>query len=279
MRSLLHSEGLLEVLKNNLLSRRVKIEEAYYQLDTYRDGRINQISFKIGIEELHDSFCKQITTDFPTTTHAIDLPIYLENDSSKSTLMVIALDSLPPIPESNHWKNSTLNLTKEVGFWAPFSLIDNWETPIGSMRSNLSFFQPLLESYSLYITDVYKLFYRKKLDQGYQVSNRIPAYQKLYPKVHFEILLNEINLVRPHAVLVLGKLAMQALSPLLIESPSEGFPAYKISERNTSVLALPHISGAANGAKVPYITSREFAFIEGKTWNEKLARIAIHQLR
>ncbi len=278
MRCLLYSDEILSLLKEKLLSKNVDLSEAYEQLNNYRVNQKEKVNFRTSVNNLHPTFRRQLASDFPTTTHAIDLPIYIANQQSNSRIMIVAMDSLPPVPESSHWKNNSIDLRNEIGFWAPFSLIEDWSSPKGSMKSNLSFFQPLLENHSLYITDIYKLFYRKILSSGYKVSNRISTYTNLENLVHFEILLKEIEIVQPKAILVLGKSALNSMNPILTEVPSFGFPQYYVGEDKIPLLALPHISGAANGAKATFVNDEKFTFIESKTWNEKLARIALHQL-
>lgn len=278
MNSILYSKDLISILEDGLFYPGIGIEKAYKQLDEYRDRQRMEVDFVISKFELNSPFRSQVTLDSPTTTHAIDLPIYLRNDFAELRLMVLAMDSLPPEPESIHWQKREINLQTEICFWAPFSLIDDWNHPVGSMKSNLSFFKPLVSQFSVYVTDIYKLFYRKIEAHGFVLSNQIRSYTHLEDKVHFEILKREIDLVKPTAIIVLGKAALEALSTILLPNKGLIFPEYQITNFPCRVLALPHISGAANGAKSKFVKRPEFDFIQADSWNGKMALMALHQL-
>lgn len=225
------------------------------------------------------------------TTLAIDLPIYFKAEKqTDQTLMICAMDPLPPLPTSSFWEGKPIRLQEEVGFWAPFSLIDNWEQPTGSMKSNLPFFRTLLQTHNLYITDIYKLFFRVQKQNQLVNSNALSAYTQLKNEVgssfHGRILAKEIELIKPKAIITLGNAARQQL--LAINELENGamqqsqkwaanIQHYKWRQTLT-ILASPHISGAANGTKAAILNNPDFAAISGKYQNERLARIILSQL-
>lgn len=226
------------------------------------------------------------------TTLAIDLPIYLQaQKQTDQTLMICAMDPLPPLPTSSFWEGKPIRLQEEVGFWAPFSLIDNWEQPTGSMKSNLPFFRTLLQTHNLYITDIYKLFFRQKKPNGFVNSNSIIAYTQIKNEagssLHGRILSKEIELIKPKAIITLGNAARQQL--LAINELENGdiqhskkwaanIQHYKWCQ-TLPILASPHISGSANGTKAAILNNSDFAAISGKYQNEKLARIIVNHLK
>lgn len=225
------------------------------------------------------------------TTLAIDLPIYLKAEKhTDDTLMICAMDPLPPLPTSSFWEGKPIRLQEEVGFWAPFSLIDNWEHPTGSMKSNLPFFRTLLQTHNLYITDIYKLFFRQKKPTGFVNSNSISTYTQFRNEVgsslHGHILSKEIELIKPKAIITLGNAARQQL--LAINELENGdmqdsqkwaahIQHYKWHQI-LPILASPHISGAANGTKASILNNPKFANISGRYQNERLAKIILSQL-
>ena len=200
------------------------------------------------------------------------------------------MDPLPPLPTSSFWEGKPIRLQEEVGFWAPFSLIDNWEQPTGSMKSNLPFFRTLLQTHNLYITDIYKLFFRQKKPTGFVNSNSISTYTQFRNEVgsflHGHILSKEIELIKPKAIITLGNAARQQL--LAINELENGdmqdsqkwaahIQHYKWCQ-TLPILASPHISGAANGTKASILNNPKFANISGRFQNERLAKIILSQL-
>ncbi len=225
------------------------------------------------------------------TTLAIDLPIYLQaQKQTDQTLMICAMDPLPPLPTSSFWEGKTIRLQEEVGFWAPFSLIDNWEQPTGSMKSNLPFFRTLLQTHNLYITDIYKLFFRQKKPNGFVNSNAISAYTQLQNEkgenLHGSILAKEIECVKPQAIITLGNPARNQLLTInhLLNASAQTPQNWSVDlqyyrwNNQTPIISAPHISGAANGTKAAILNNPYFAAIPGKYQNERLARMVIEKL-
>lgn len=225
------------------------------------------------------------------TTLAIDLPIYFKAEKqTDQTLMICAMDPLPPLPTSSFWEGKPIRLQEEVGFWAPFSLIDNWEQPTGSMKSNLPFFRTLLQSHNLYITDIYKLFFRQIKPNRFVNSNSISTYTQFRNEVgsslHGHILSKEIELIKPKAIITLGNAARQQLLAInelengaMQQSQKWAANIQHYKWRQTlPILASPHISGAANGTKAAILNNPEFANISGRYQNERLANIILNHL-
>lgn len=225
------------------------------------------------------------------TTLAIDLPVYYQAQIPTSkTLMICAMDPLPPIPTSPFWKDKTIRFNEDVGFWAPFSLIDNWDEPTGSMRSNLPFFKTLLKHVNIYVTDVYKLFFRFQQQNGWLNSNAISTYTLLKNSngvsIHGALLAKEIEYIQPSAIVTLGNasrnnlLAMNEIVNAIHQAPvkwSDNLQKYYWN-KDRLILASPHISGAANGAKAAILSNPSFQQITGNYQNERLAKIIVDQL-
>lgn len=225
------------------------------------------------------------------TTLAIDLPVYYKAQIPTSkTLMICAMDPLPPLPTSAFWNDKNIQFNETVGFWAPFSLIDNWDEPTGSMRTNISFFKTLLSNYNLYVTDIYKLFFRFEQSGNYIASNAIQEYTSLLGEngrsFHGNLLAKEIELVNPCAILTLGNAArdkLLAINYLLnnhLQPPTHWGDDFQQYTWNNSIplIASPHISGAANGAKAAILSNPIFQQITGNYQNERLAKIIVDQL-
>jgi hypothetical protein len=222
------------------------------------------------------------------TTMAIDVPIFLKaQKETAKTIMICAMDPLPPLPTSAFWHNKNVQFNETVGFWAPFSLIDDWNHPTGSMRTNISFFKTLLSNYNLYVTDIYKLFFRFEQSGNYIASNAIQEYTSLLGEngrsFHGNILAKEIELVNPCAILTLGNAArdkLLAINYLLnnhLQPPTHWGDDFQQYLWNNSIplIASPHISGAANGAKAKIVSNERYKNLNGLVQNERLANIVL----
>ena len=236
----------------------------------------------------------QIYQDYSAsiTTMAIDLPVFLSSNSkNKKTIMVCAMDSLPPLPTNQFWNSKTIDFKRDIGFWAPFSVIDDWKNPTGSMRTNIPFFETLLAEYNVYITDIYKLFFRVEKQNGWVNSNSISSYTNLTDRngvhIHGKILAQEIEIIQPEAIITLGNASRNALlkinTSLGFESQTplgwnEDLQSYLWAEK-IKVIASPHISGAANGAKSEILKNPLNAIIKGNYQNERLAKIIFQKIK
>ncbi len=287
-------EKLIENLGTQLISpSNTRLEEVYRQIEAYA----NQVAphqipegFVNDLQEPFFSFLKNNT--HKATTLAIDFPIYFKSPSrTNKTLMICAMDALPPLPSSNFWDGKTVDFENNIGFWAPFSLIENWQHPFGSMKTNLPFFKTLLSNHNLYVTDIYKLFFRLDTPNGFVNSNAIPTYTQLCDKentnIHGKILAHEIDLIHPDAIITLGNASRNALLTINAEMnfPTQNPSGWKDDlqhykwKNTTKIIASPHISGAANGAKTAILQNQKYEEIAGNYQNERLAKIVMQQLQ
>tara|TARA_B110000046_G_scaffold126614_1_gene133061 strand:+ start:3573 stop:4736 length:1164 start_codon:yes stop_codon:yes gene_type:complete len=199
-------------------------------------------------------------------TIGIDFPIFLSKGKNRPILMICAMDPLRKDSDDS----SKLD---EIEYWVPFSIINSMESKhnSGSDRINLSFFHTLLETYDIYVTDIYKIFYR----EGQNLSNTKKDFKQL--PVHKEIFENEIKIIKPHSILTLGNDARDAICQILdLNAPTWSDEIYTAkSKENANIIMVPHISGAARGTKAPILNNKLYADIVG-TDNLKYARIITH---
>lgn len=199
-------------------------------------------------------------------TIGIDFPIVLSKGKNRPILMICAMDPLRKDSDDS----SKLD---EIEYWVPFSIINSMESKYNSSsdRINLSFFHTLLETYDIYVTDIYKIFYR----EGQNLSNNKKDFKQL--PVHKEILENEIKIIKPHSILTLGNDARDAICQILnLNAPTWSDEVYTAkSKENANIIMVPHISGAARGTKAPILNNKIYADIVG-TDNLKYARIITH---
>lgn len=208
-------------------------------------------------------------------TIAIDLPILLKlDDKSKDTIIIVAMDPLSPLEQDK------VDADK-IGFWIPFSLIDNIKTGEKSFKSNYLFFAELLKNYNVYVTDVYKLFYRLE-EPINKKSNSDFDFIELETTLHFSILNYEIETIKPKAIITLGNNSRNTLLNHL-KIKTEKWDDIQLNywqlESNTKLIPLisiPHISGAANGTSS--LILKKYPGLTG-TKNEKLAKLVHLKLK
>ncbi len=263
-------EGIKETLREQLIKPKVGIDAIYTWLYHYYKKQYNDIGplkdLKLYKHELSDQF-KEIKQK-NIRTIGIDFPIRLSKGKNRPVLMICAMD---PLREDS----DDISRIDEVGFWVPFSIINSIDSKYNKPtdRSNLSFFHTLLETYDLYVTDLYKVFYR----EGEKVSNGQKEFKRL--SVHKEIFEKEIKILKPYAILTLGNYARDGICQILDLNPpmwSDTIPS-TVSNDNTKVIMVPHISGSARGAKAPILNNEVYNSIEG-TDNVKYARIIMSSL-
>lgn len=260
------------MLCNELISSNESISSIYSWINDYFSkefGLLSDISAQaipLRKDLLTPSF--DIIRNNPVRTIGIDFPVLLSKGENRPVMMICAMDPL---------RNDTADKqpTDEIGYWVPFSVVNN---PVGqtkySEKENLAFFHTLLDTYDLYVTDIFKLFYRKDT----RISNTIGDFRSL--PVHRTILDAEIQIVKPSVILTLGNNARDAMCELLsLPRPNWTDEIYKTKDQNgMAVVMVPHISGAANGSKAPILKNPAYEGISGKN-NVKYAQIIIKSLR
>jgi len=279
---------LIPFLEENLILPDNGLKDIYDGLNKYSNGESISLSsskitnFKSPFLELLNQYGNELTTV------AIDFPIFFKSiQNTDETIMICAMDPLPPLPENNFWRDKKFIQGTDVSLWVPFSLIDDWNNPAGSMRTNVPFFNTLIKKYNLYITDIYKVFYRKGSNNKYISSNQLSSFTGLknfnYQKIHAHIVEQEIQIVNPKVIVTLGNKSRNAL--LSIQQNINGekqTPIYWGNEpqkylwnNKTQIISLPHISGAANGSKQKLISNPKYETIKTKYQNEKIASILL----
>lgn len=260
------------LLCSELLSSNESIKSIYTWINEYffkEFGLLSDISAQaITLRKnlLTPSF--DIIKNNPVRTIGIDFPVLLSKGENRPLMMICAMDPL---------RNDTTDKqpTDEIGYWVPFSVVNN---PVGqtkhSEKENLAFFHKLLDTYDLYVTDIFKLFYRK----DNRVSNTITEFRS-FP-VHRAILDAEIQIVKPSVILTLGNNARDAMCEILsLPRPKWTNEIYTTKDQNgIDVVMVPHISGAANGSKAPILKNPAYADIPGKN-NVKYAQIIVKTLK
>lgn len=281
------SDNIISLLENNLIKPTSGLENIYKNLITYfkTSQKLKNVPTNDDIEKLQKiiSFNNLNTKDLRNEfsylhfedirTIAIDFPFSLQN-GIRDTVMICAMDSFPKNNAQNEIEKKTIQS------WVPFSLIDNWNFQKGSAKANSTFFKVIFQKYNIYVTDIFKIFFREGPYGTDKRSNQISRYTDDLLHIHKKILMNEINLIKPKAIITLGNRSRDALlkfTNLKAEKWDKDIQTYSWIDKETKILSIPHISGAANGAKSKIISNLRYRKISGSQ-NEKLAKIIIENL-
>lgn len=273
------NKEIVNKIENSLFNNSIGILKIYNELLNYfelihkedlsKEETLTKLNFHTIVKQtMHEDLIK--IKDKKLKTIAIDLPILLKLDDTnyKDTIIVVAMDPLSPLEQN---KENADN----IGFWAPFSLIDNIKTGEKSFKSNYLFFAELLKSYNIYVTDVYKLFYRLE-EPVNKKSNSDFDFIELESTLHFSILNTEIESIKPKAIITLGNKSRNTLLKHMKIKTNKWDDIqlnYWMMESNINpipLISIPHISGAANGTSSKILN--KYPEISG-TKNEKLAKL------
>lgn len=261
-----------ELLKTKVINPSCGLDIIYQSFESYfkeqynlNQKNQNQVDYQLSKFDLAADF--SFLKDLTVRTIGIDFPIKLSKGKDRPVLMICAMD---PLRADNEQKLPEDQLTD----WVPFSVIKNPDKEKKySEKENLQFFYTLLKDFDLYLTDIYKVFYR----EGNKISNKINLYTGL--PIHREVLESEINSINPTAILTLGNGARDAICQLYkIYPPTWNNEIFKTNlENGCSLVMVPHISGAANGSKSPILNNDIYHDIQGNN-NTKYANIILKNL-
>jgi hypothetical protein len=268
------NKDIIQLLDNKLITpNQESITKVFDDFDKYYTNNLEKKEIRSG--SIHDfseplqSYLSQMNV----TSVGIDLPAFISlNTHAQSTIMVCAMDPLTPMPTK---------LLKEgtVGLGIPFDVMElgklNGKAATGSLVHNKNFFERLLSQYDLYVTDIYKVFFREIIGENkHRASNAISSFKNLSITdkenkkiaIHSALLCEEINFVKPELIITLGNAARNALVKLNNSVNKQQDTIKKWDESNDAntapiqqylwkgnqeipIFSLPHISNAANGVK------------------------------
>ena len=245
------------------------------------------------LKDLKYNIQQQLANIGKVTTIGIDLPIFLEsNHDSNTVVLICCMDALTPAPNSKHWQFFKADLMHEFGYGAPFSLLDDINLVKGSLGSNMSFFKTILQSAHIYVTDIYKIFFRLPLIKGWQNSNAIKAYTDWNEVLsgnnfHGQILAQEISIINPDVIITLGNPARDRILTINeqlnrhVQMPKSWETNLQFYQWNRTIpiIASPHISNAANSVKAKLLNQDKYKHIVSNYQNEKLAKVISEELR
>lgn len=165
------------------------------------------------------------------TSFGVDLPVWFTKPQGKR--LKIFLLSMDPLRTRDE------NIIDKASLNSPFS--------IHQKKRNNYFhsIEKLAQSFDLYVTDVYKLFYRDS-NNFKSVSNESPEF--IAQPIHLKILKTELSIFQPDFILCLGKHAIGGLAKLDTFQPNSSIVSEltNYNFQGIPTFAIPHASGIAS---------------------------------
>ncbi len=240
------SQGVLDALAEHFASMEL-LERAYSHFASGDKAPGDKIPWqKSSLKEGFQSLLQP-----GADTIGVDLPVF--SRSGLKARPVVMLCAMDPLRNKDQKEPVSVGLTYSLD-----RVENNWH---GSDRSNHSFFRIICQEYDLYVTDVFKLFFRL----SDKMSNQLKGFRNA--NIHCRLLSEEIKAVKPVAVVALGSAAFSALRAINEESSLLAVEA---------IVDLPHLSWNASKRKIELL--RPTTFIDG-TLNQRLARYCLEELR
>lgn len=171
--------------------------------------------------------------------YQIDLPFFLRADKKKDTVMIVAMDALSVKTEDRN------RLILSVPFYLQSDKGKNTKR-----NQYWDIIKPLNENYNIYLTDIYKLFFR----ESNNVSNKNKKYTQ--DEIHASILHEEILYIKPKLIIAFGKPARDTCSKLLniplnntitTDDIRDGY-SFNIGSYTSKFISIPHPSGLTRPA-------------------------------
>jgi uracil-DNA glycosylase len=263
----IHKESILNLFHNelnidlNLLNQIYRQFSSLYQKENLEFEEYDQ---KISINELNKDFHPFVLNK---CSFGVDLPVWFsESKKQRPKLLLLAMDPLRNF--NNHDK---------ISFNSPFSI------HLSENNNYCSSIKELSNNYDVYITDIFKLFFRDNKDHK-NVSNKNPDFINL--DIHFRIIQEEIKIFQPDMILCLGKHSLAGLHKLKILHPEPQSTIGKLTEytfqtdfKAIPTFAIPHASGlASRWAKQFLINNLWGKQYSGKTYISDAVEITLKKI-
>jgi hypothetical protein len=242
----------LSLEKDELIKLYDFFKRSFENFEHYRDIPLSEIEelVNLPINLVNEKY------QFADNLHhvGVDIPVWLSKNGNNKKAFICAMDPL-----------RSCNFNNQVSIWTPFSISTYMAYPHQKMVKNYwPFLQTLLNTADIYLTDIFKVYYQRDLKGGKTIaSNKDKEFKKgNLLELHGDIIKKEIDLYKPDVIITLGGDAYKEI--------------YKLRNYTgaTPIIALPHLSYAAGGAKKKFILSNKYEYQSNCT-AETIAKIVI----
>lgn len=276
-------ENIIKLIEEIIIKPTGGLNKIYAVINDYLEkeqieDKKHAFDLKLSVNDLRPNF--NVLKEKPIRTIGIDFPLLLSKDKNRKVLFICAMDPLRK--ETPEEKTS-----KIIEPWVPFGIIDNPNNKHIKKKQNLLFFHILLNYFDLYVTDIYKIYYRI----GKSCSNKDKDFKSLKIKnesltIHDKILKAELNEIKPDFILTLGNSSRDTAKKIfnINVKPkwSEKVECTTYSDeknKEIQIITVPHISNSANGPKKAILDNPTYKNIHGKTPIERFANIITHVIK
>lgn len=264
-----YRDEVIQLMHENLGIDKVSLESIYSYFKMNSENMNVQLDNKLNsflIQDLNPKFHELASNK---CSYGIDLPVWFScNDKTKKKLLILAMD---PMRGADDRTTADIN--------SPFTIHQ------GHHNNYFPAINKLSETFDVYVTDVFKLFYREPSNKK-RVSNTIPCFTKL--PIHSHIIQCEIDLFKPDLILCLGKHPLIGLHKLgkLDAKPRTTIgkiSPYLFSRNEGSAIptfAIPHASGVATKWAMTFLRNNNWQGpYNSKTYISDALEIIMNELR
>jgi hypothetical protein len=235
-------DNLKDIISKNILNvSQEKIDKMY---ESWKNNK-NKSGIKINFVKSDDLIHKNQNIPENVTLKGIDLPTWFGNYNNKR-IVILGID---PLRDKNVFKReNNADIQSDVIIGTPYAFHEK-DTREGWCKSYWTFVDGLVESNNfVYCTDIFKTYY-------YNKATKTRSYNDLEftkNKKHREILIAELELIKPDLIIVFGGIAHKKLlnkksSPKISQKISKTKSSIELNKTKTDVYTIMHLSKGTRG--------------------------------
>jgi hypothetical protein len=233
-------KGLKNIISNNILNISQKeIDEMY---DSWENDK-NKSEIKRNFVKSDDFIHKNQNVPENVTLKGIDFPTWF-GDYSNKRIVILGIDPLRS--ESVFERENNANIQSDVIIGTPYAFHEK-ETREDGCKSYWTFVNGLVESNNfVYCTDIFKTYFHDKTTRSYD------NLEFTKNKKHREILIAELELIKPDLIIVFGGIAHKKLlnkksCPTISQSVLKTKSSIQVNDLNIPVYTVIHLSRVPRG--------------------------------
>jgi hypothetical protein len=241
-----------------------KVEKMYYSWNKHFDELDESEDFFEAKIEISEKF----ELGLGTFRLGIDFPSWINFEGTKAERKRIMVVGIDPLRECE--------IKGKVSIGTPYAF-HHKKMRGGATSEYWKFISHLAQDYSIYITDIYKIFFKDgDLSKNRSYNNKAFTENKL----HHEILTKEIEIVNPNIIITMGNMSTklvlndvnQKYQPISRYNVANG--SLKYNNTKTELIPMVHLSGSSRGGQKNFLaTNQDSIFEKGKPNGESYYQI------
>ncbi|WP_407405850.1 uracil-DNA glycosylase family protein [Chryseobacterium sp.] len=213
------NKEIFKLIEENIIKLSTTEIGNLYDYFNYKN-REQDITYIQSKEKIHPN------QEIPENTYllGIDLPFWFGKFDSDTKIMIIGID---PLRNEYSFEKEEADKVNNVIIGTPFALHSK-KIREGRTKQYWNFIEKLSQKNFVYLTDIYKTFFYTDSSKKNRSYN---FYKKHKLNKYADILINEIEIIKPDIIITLGDIASNKLKAIKIQDDIE-------------VLKMVHLSGA-----------------------------------